>query len=264
MTPFKEICTTFKMKVLDNETFEEFAVRASGKLSKCPEATWNSLSDEVQEWANSTIKIRDKTAKKGEEADLPVLEGYPEEPEETAADAEPADEDEATDDEPASEDAASDEDAAPDGDPEPDTTDGEEPVDEAPEEAQDAESNSSAGNRRAPIERRKASTAPAKPPKKEAKTGKDKAVPTSKVRTPAGAKAGRRASIGTNDTIKVLAKENPYREGSLGHKVFEKYRDNLKVKDFVIRAGKLELTRPPEAMLRFDVAKGHVKVVKAA
>ncbi len=93
---------------------------------------------------------------------------------------------------------------------------------------------------------------PAAPPPKVAKKA-----------TSAASTRNARTSIGDNDVIKVLAKENPYRENSIGHKAFEKYKDGMKVKEFANKAKALGTERAPGAILRFDIKKGYIKVVAA-
>ncbi len=84
------------------------------------------------------------------------------------------------------------------------------------------------------------------------------AAPTARKKVASG---GSRTRIAETDTIKLLAKTNPYREGSLGYKAFEKYKDGMTVKAFAASVGKLDTSRDPAALLRFDQKKGYVKVV---
>lgn len=84
--------------------------------------------------------------------------------------------------------------------------------------------------------------------KKGAKGGKGAASP------------GRRAAFDEDAVIKVKAKENPYRDGSLGHKMFAKYKDGMTVGAFEKAAKNIEAGRPPIEFLRYDVRKSHVEV----
>jgi hypothetical protein len=69
-----------------------------------------------------------------------------------------------------------------------------------------------------------------------------------------------RRALGADSKIKVLTK-NPYREGSLGAKVFAKYRSGMTVAAFEKAVGKVRGSqRSAREFLRFDVKSKHVSI----
>lgn len=62
--------------------------------------------------------------------------------------------------------------------------------------------------------------------------------------------------------IRLVAKDNPYREGTAGHAVFALYRDGMTIPAFEKKAEGKTGTRKPVDMLMHDVRKGRVALEK--
>lgn len=252
MSLYTELCEAGKLKLQEGEEFSVFAKRAVDHINRLSDKDWGQLTKPLQLWLNAAMKALDQ----GNEA--PKLAGFPVEEEAESDDAESGEEAEAGSEEASEseEEAESDNEEAEIDESE---ADDEEP---APEEAEEAEEEASAPAPRKKAVKKTASKAVGKKPAPKKPAPKATPKVAAKKPTVAAKKASGRPNIfGDAATIKVLAKANPYRDGSLGAKVFAKYKDGMKVSAFVAAAKALKLTRPPVAMLRFDAAKGHVKVV---
>lgn len=239
LTPFDELCKAFKLKKQEDETFEDFAARASTKVNNCTDAQWKELTHELQVWCNATLEAREKS-----EA-IPDLEGWPEE----AVDPETGE---------VSEDADASGASETDGDPDESGETGEETVAEGDNSEQDAGSSE-----KAPVARKKLKSAPkvaAKTSPKKPQTGKAKAMSAKSV-SPKPAKkaaAGKgNGKISDDDKIKLLVEENPHRQGSGRYKRWSKYKDGMTVAA-AIKAG-LNLGN-----IHHSVEDGHIKIVKSA
>lgn len=263
LTPYDELVKTFKLVKQEDETFEHFAERATNRVNKCSDAQWKELDNILQVWVNETLQARETSV------DLPPLVGWPE-GEETSAEPE-SDDDAATsggiaDGEPSGSeetgDPVDDQDAAP----------VEETVDEPDNSGQEEHSEETPTVRRRPSRPAAAAktvSAPSSKTKPKPNTGKAKVMAAKPKVAPkpakkaAAANGGGGGRIGEKDTIKLVAKENPYRDGSLGHKVFAKYKEGMTVAAFAKAITSVGTERPANALLRFDINKGYVKVVAA-
>jgi hypothetical protein len=219
MTLYKELGQAFKLKRQEDETFTDFAIRASTRVNKCTDAQWKELSAELQTWNNEVMEMREANAAltaDAEPGEFPELEGFPEE-EASEAEETAVDEDGVVQE--ASEEEA--EEATEEG------TEG-----EATEEEQDAEAEIEKATKlkQEPEGRRKMRTAVAE---KEKPVAKARVVAKAKVAAPAKAAKSNgdssRTRLDPEAKIKILAKENPHREGSGRYKRWSKYRDGMTV-----------------------------------
>lgn len=266
MTLYDELGKILKIKRKGDESFDDFTARTTKKINALKDPDWGELTEELQIWHNETAKAREKGGDI-DEADLPVLEGWPgDEPveEEAAGDEEAAEADEGEEpgnEETANDNAEEDVDAAAESEQEGDN--------EAAEAAASAKQSAKKKATKAPAKKPAVAAKPEKsvkstPKAKEKETMPTKNPVTKKTVAKKAATASARTRIGDTDTIKLLAKTNPYREGTLGAKVFAKYKDGMKVKAFADGVAKLDTSRAAVALLRYDIAKGYVKVQSAA
>jgi hypothetical protein len=278
MTPYEELGKVLKLKRKGDESFDSFTARTTKKINALADPEWNELTEKVQLWHNQTMEIREKGGDHIDEDTLPALEGWPDnkETEETEGEpGEPEGDSEDDDSEPENKEQP------PGGEDDEPAEESEEPSEEsvdaavdseqeAPDEAKAPEAKATKAKpkraaKKAPVAAKteKPKTSTPKVKEKETMPAK-KTVVTKAVVAKKAATASARTRIGDSDTIKLLAKTNPYREGSLGAKVFAKYKDGMKVKQFADGVAKLDTSRPAVALLRYDIAKGYVKVQSAA
>jgi hypothetical protein len=254
MTLYEELVKAFKLKPTRNETFEEFAARASDKVNKCTDVQWNELTPALQVWVNTTLETREANlklvAEGAEPGALPDLEGYPH-PEEVVED----------EDGEASEDEAEE---TSDGDQEVVAEDDQDSVESA-EIGDGEETPPAAAKKKAAKKSRKATgkdktmaiAAAAKAPKTApAKKAVAKTAPPAKKATSKASAASARSPVGNTATIKVLAKENPHREGTKLFKYFSKYKDGMTV-------AAAEKAGIPPKNIAYLKSLGHIKVEKA-
>lgn len=88
----------------------------------------------------------------------------------------------------------------------------------------------------------------AKPPRKAAKKAAKGKTGVSRPRLPGTAK------------IVIVAKENPYREGSIGHKAFAKYKNGATLDETLKALASIKTKRDGRQLLAYDRKKGYVKV----
>lgn len=259
MSLYEEMVTVLKLKRRDGETFEDFATRASDKINKLPNEKWEELTEPLQVWNNKTLEARDTSSA------IPPLDGWPAKEDEDEGDAA----DEAAEDgdaEESEEEGA--EDAEEGGEPSEDvegTEDGEE-AEEAPGEAEEAPA---AGKKpkKAAAKKPKASKPAAKKPEPAKAPAKSQAkAPAEKTQKPKTkepkektmpSKSANGRGFDPNAKIKLLVKENPYREGSGRYKRWQKIKDGMTVAA-ALKAGFAPVN------LRYCVSDGHIKIVKAA
>jgi hypothetical protein len=282
MTPYDELGKVLKLKRKGDESFEAFTARTTKKINTLSDAQWNELTEELQLWHNKTAEAREKGGDDIDESRLPVLEGWPgNDPEEAGDEPDAADGEGDDDSQAAGDEVTAADDEAAEGVESPEQQDVVDPeADSAQKEPGAAAKSKSKSKRsaRKPTETAakpaaapgKAKASPVEKPSKPVQT-KEKEMTARNTPAKSAAKAAKKAAtasartrLGEADTIKLIAKANPYRDGSLGAKVFAKYRDGLTVKQFVAGVAKLDTNRPPLALLRFDIAKGYVKVQSAA
>lgn len=226
MSLYKELGQAFKLKLQEGESYDDFAIRASSRVNKCTNEEWKELSADLQTWNNEVMEAREANAAKakGEELEaFPELEGFPEEAaEETVVDEDGVVQEEDTGSEDAEEENTAEE-----------SSDG---VDESAEEEQDATAEDPPQRKKPKQEKKmpaRAVTAEKeKPPKAVAKKATEK--PAAKKAT--NGSAGKRSRLDPEATIKILAKENPHREGSSRYKRWGKYKDGMTVKE-ALKAG---------------------------
>lgn len=60
--------------------------------------------------------------------------------------------------------------------------------------------------------------------------------------------------------IMIVAQKNPYREGSMGHAVFARYKPRQTVAAFLLSIADLVGKRRPIDMLMFDLKRGHIQL----
>jgi hypothetical protein len=238
-TLYDQLCEAAKVVLQVDETFEDFAKRAANKINKFSQEKWDDLPNSLQHWVNNTLEAVDKGQT------LPALAGYP---------AHDPDTGEVNDDDAVGGEAAAAESS--DGD----EPAGDEAVDDAPA-VDDASENApldmdddgpAPDQEDEPVARRKTT--------KKA-VAKKAAVPVEKERVakkPVAKKAGKAAAdFSEGSKIRVLVKGNPYREGSGRFKRWAKLKDGMTV------AQALKVGFAP-VNLRYCVADGHIKIVKAA
>jgi hypothetical protein len=257
MTLYDELGKVLKLKRKGDESFDSFTARTAKKINALEDPDWKELTEGLQVWHNNTMKAREEGGDDIDEATLPKLEGWPGAEAEAAGEAPEEEEgEEESGEDTANDNAEEDVDAAADSEQEGDN--------EAAEAAASAK-KSARKKVAAPAEKSKPEKSTKSTPKvKEKEIMPAKKTVTKVVVAKKVATASARTRIGDADTIKLLAKTNPYREGSLGAKVFAKYKDGMKVKQFTDGVAKLDTSRPAAALLRYDIAKGYVKVQSAA
>ena len=255
MTIYADIGKSLKMQRKGDEAYADFAARVAKKVNALEDDDWKALKEPVQIWSNEVQKAME-AAKKGEAPDLPELDGWPEEapdhdPETGEVADEPAEEeaadgdgDEETADEPAAEESAGEEEAADESGEEEEVPQRHKP--KKPEKTVKTEKTPTKGkDKTVPKEDKKVAKPPTK--EKEAKPGKV-AKPAKK------AAAGRSSNFKPDQTIKILAKENPHREGTGRFKRWSKYKEGMTVAQ-ALKAGF------NSANLRYSVEDGHIKIV---
>jgi hypothetical protein len=236
MTPYEELHKKFKLTPQDGESFESFAQRATSKINKLDDDEWRELSEELQTWANSTLKARE--AKK----ELPPLKGYPETT--ASADAEEpgdADADDTTAEADADSEAEADADA---GDSEADAPLSREPDAADADSEVDGDGDSgvdSSPEAETPVRKRvRPKAEPEKAAKKAASKTDARSQPKpekgkAKTMTTKGKAVAKKAPVASGSRIsddakiKILAKENPHRPGTKLFKYFAKYKDGMTV-----------------------------------
>lgn len=259
-TLYAELFTAFKLKAIPEESFEDFAVRASDRVNKCKDSEWKELSSELQTWTNEVLKTREENLKIKDDSDpatLPELDGFPEPQDES--DGDQTDGDEGPEDEETANDNA-------------EESSEEETVDEASEGEQDAESDgetdaedSSVEDEPEPEARKLVKTTR---PDKGAKPNKEKEKPVRKVNSKEPEATQRRAvakkvatakarggGVNEDATIKVLAKKNPHREGTKLYNYFEKYKSGMTV-------GALLKAKVPPKNIAYLKGLGHIQIVE--
>jgi len=98
-----------------------------------------------------------------------------------------------------------------------------------------------------------AASAARKRSKTKSKTRKRKAPAKRKTSKKSSGRRGRAPKYGDNAKIKVLAKENPFRDGSKAAKNFKVYKTGLTVGDYVAKGG-------DRSSLKFDVGRKFISV----
>jgi hypothetical protein len=234
---FDQLCEAANIKLQEDETFKTFASRGAAKVNKLSQEKWDELTEPLQKWVNGTLEAIDK------KQDLPELKGFPE----PAADdgAEAGDETEhdpetgeVTDEGEGGTDAG---DAEPDAEPE-DGVDGEAEMEQEAASSEDGEPAGKIPKRGVKPKKKSVAKKVATP-----KPAKEKVVKKA-------AKATGRTSLNGDSRIKVLVKENPYREGTGRYKRWAKLKDGMTV------AQALKVGFEP-VNLRYCVADGHIKIV---
>jgi hypothetical protein len=257
MTLYDELGKVLKIKRKGDESLDDFTARVTKKVNALKDSEWGELTEELQIWCNQTMEAREK----GDEVDLPVLEGWPSAVEEEAADsAEAADTNEG--EEPGDEEAGDEED-----------------VDAAAEAAEAADSLAKSAKKPSTKESTKTPAkkpvAAAKPAKSAKSTQKEKGpMPAKKTAAAATtvpaaaaakkkvangaakAKAGRQSKFSESAKIKILVKENPHREGTGRFDRWRKYKEGMTVGQ-ALKAG----LKPVN--LHYSVEDGHIKIVNA-
>ena len=243
MSLYEDLCTAAKTKLADGEEFAAFVKRAVAKINKLSDKDWDALPPELQSWVNASMKAIEQTD------DLPELEGFPEAeaPEEGEAEAEEGSE-EATE-EVAGEGEAEAEEAGESGE-------------EGQGEAESAEGEEGGAETPPTPKAKVAAKKPKAAPVKKAAGPKAKAPAKAKVAAkPAKAaakpgKKGRHGNFGDAATIKIVAKENPHRKGTICYNYFAKYKEGMTVAK-AVSAG------VPLSNIRYLVGLGHIKVLSA-
>lgn len=271
-TCYEEMGKVFKLKRSADEEFPDFAARAAKKINGATDDQWKELTEKLQTWNNTTLKALE------EDTELPKLEGWPDdkdetegegEAEETTAEAddeegEASDEegDSSEDDEDDNEES-SEEDGEEDAEPEEDEESSEDEQEDVAEEAEEGQEEASeekpskkkadakAGKKQPEKVEAKTSKAKDKPPAKPAKAGKAKDVAKAVV------KSGRASKFNDADIIKLLVKDNPHREGSGRYDRWKLYKEGMTIKA-ALKAG-FNLNN-----IRYSVEDGHIKIIPAA
>lgn len=255
-TIYEELCETLKLELQDGEDYPAFARRAAGRLNKVSDAAWKELSLPLQKWANGVLQTLEENLSKkpAEQEPLPEMEGFPAEAS-GGGDDDEADQQDAEDNE--AEGTEDEEGDSAEGEDESEAS--EESVDaegDAEQDADDTQTDDSGAEEDAPPAAARSGKTVTKKPQKAAAKTKEKTTMRAterKAKTPAK-KAGRKASIGDNDVIKVLATENPHRKGTKLYNYFAKYKTGMTV------AAALKAKIPPKNIAYLKTL-GHIKII---
>jgi hypothetical protein len=236
MTLYEELGQAFKLRKQEGEDYTDFAIRASTRVNKCTDAQWKELSAELQTWNNSVMELTEGKSRE-DTPELPELEGFPVDEEETAVDEDGVVQEEASGE---SEDGENTEEGTDEG------------VDASAEGEEDV----------VPQQRRGKSNKQEKKMPRAVTAEKEKAPPKAVAKKAAAAKPaakkaatnGARMRLDPEAKIKIVAKENPNREGSGRYKRWAKYKDGMTVKE-AIKAGFSPVN------IHYSVSDGHIKLV---
>lgn len=201
-----QVLALAKLKPKDGESAQEFTKRVADKLQfRNDEEKWASLPENVQAWSNDIISAADKD-QDFELLDLPEAEPQAEEPD-AEAEAEP--------------------------DPEEAEVEAEEGEQESVVEAKSAKkANGKKPVKAKPVKAEKKVAAPkVAKPAKPAKVAKVAKAPKTK-----GESRGRKPLFSDDGKIKIIAKENPHREGTIRDKAFKKIKSGMTVAE-AVKAG---------------------------
>jgi len=277
MTPYEELCKAFKIKPAAGESYKEFAKRAFKKINNASNEQWDAISEDLQCWNNygqkaleraepdddlaESFEMEDKAgAKTGEmtvEFGWPPSSGEAEEEAEGDGEEAPAEEEGEAEEEPAEEEAEETVDSE-------DNSDQEEVSEESePEEAAETSTKVKPSKKAGKV-KPAPKAAKSKAPEPTPRTGKAKVMAKAAVKVapkaaakaaaPAKVKNGGSDRIGETDTIKILAKENPHRDGSKLYGYFKKYKEGMTVAA-ALKAG------VPLVNVRYLRDAGHIKLV---
>lgn len=208
-----ELLALTKLKPKPGESAAEFTRRVHKKVETITDADgdkWESMTPEAQAWFNdNSVLIENKQP-------LNVLDIPEEEAKEEAAEPEPQ-EDEPSADEPAEE----------------------ADVEGAGEEQETvvAKSVKSKANGKKPVAAKKTAAKKEAAPKKVVAAKPEKAPAKAKASKPkSDAKRGRTPLFSDQGKIKIVAKDNPHREGTIRDKAFKKLKSGMTVAE-AVKAG---------------------------
>jgi hypothetical protein len=226
----------------DEQTYIERVAHAANELS---EAQWAKLQDKTQEWVNSVLMIigKNQGASDKEKQPLPSFPDGSKKGVKSEADSAGDDGEKASEEAP---------------------EEGTEEEERKPPKAAAKKQEPKAAKPKSPPKSAPAKTEEPAVSRKSSKTRvSPKAASAARPSKSGGKGRGRPSKFAVDGKIKVLAKENPFREGSHNYKVFGLYKDGMTVSEFetAFNKKKGQWKGKVPMFLRYHAAQGAIKVV---